>query len=343
MTLKTIGEFGFIEKIRNGCLIRQENIIRGIGDDAAVFRGQHHGAMLLTTDLLIERVHFNRRTASGFHLGYKALAVNLSDIAAMGATPLDAFVSIAVPDDCHLDFLEAFYDGMKAIAQKFTVNILGGDTTRANEDLVINIALTGCAPESEILYRCNAQVGDVVYATGYLGNSRAGLYLVQNVDQKDAVQFKRLVDTHLLPEPFVAEGRFLAKQPGVHAAIDVSDGLSSDISHICSQSDTGVRIWSEKIPMSKQLAEFCTQFGFDPLDMALTGGEDYCLLLTVSPEAADRIENVYSETFGCPIYRIGEIIGAKRMELVCPDGKIKIIEQTGWDHFKSKAHSQKSI
>jgi thiamine-monophosphate kinase len=342
MTLKTIGEFGFIETISKGCIPRPEDIVRGIGDDAAVFRGKKHDVMLLTTDLMVERVHFDRRTSSGFSLGYKALAVNLSDIAAMGGTPLDAFVSIAVPDDCHLNFLETIYDGMKAIAQKFSVNILGGDTTRSKSDLVVNIALTGCAPESEILYRHTAREGDVVYAAGYLGDSRAGLYLMQNADEKDMAIFEDLVNAHLFPKPFVSEGRFLAEQQGVHAAIDVSDGLSSDIAHICKQSGKGVRIFAERIPISKQLASFCRRFGFDPVDMALTGGEDYTLLVTISSEVAESVENNYLKAFGSPIYPIGEVVNPEHMELVNPDGLVETLEHTGWDHFKNKTHLKKS-
>ena len=289
MTIKKTGEFEFIDRIHHGCLVRPADVLKGIGDDAAVFRGQGEQTMLLTTDMLVERIHFSRKTIGGFDLGRKALAVNLSDIAAMGGTPLDAFVSIAVPDTCTLDFLDAFYRGLKSLAKDCRVNILGGDTTRSKTDLIVNICLTGCAAESRVLYRHTAQKGDVIYATGCLGDSRAGLVLLQHDSTSDAAQYPDLVHAHLRPKAFLEEGRFLATQPGVHAAIDVSDGLSSDIAHIAQQSHVGVRIFKDKIPVSAQLARFCGRFDFDPIEMALAGGEDYVLLVTVSPDTAKDV------------------------------------------------------
>ncbi|MGD8467951.1 MAG: AIR synthase related protein, partial [Desulfobacterales bacterium] len=161
MSLKEIGEFGFIKKISRGCLIRPENIVKAIGDDAAAFRSDPDQLALITTDLLVERIHFLRDAISGFDLGYKSLAVNLSDIAAMGGTAREAFVSIAIPDDCQLNYLDDIYDGIKDPAAEFDVNVLGGDTTRSKIDLIINIVVQGIVPSTELLCRDAARPSDV--------------------------------------------------------------------------------------------------------------------------------------------------------------------------------------
>lgn len=334
MTLKEIGEFGFIKKISRGCLIRPQNIVKAIGDDAAAFKPDAGLLSLITTDLLVERIHFLRDAISGFDLGYKSLAVNLSDIAAMGGTAREAFVSIAIPENCPMDYLEDIYRGMKALAAKYEVNILGGDTTGSKIDLVLNIAVHGAVAENEMLCRDAARVGDIVFSTGCLGDSKAGLHLILNHIAADSDELKSLLKTHLLPEPHLHEGRFLAKQKAVHAAIDTSDGLSADLGHVVEESRVGARLYAHKIPLSKNLEKFCGQFDFDAVAYALSGGEDYTLLVTAAAEAADTIATAFKHKFRRPLYAIGEITDSGRLELIRPDGKIEIISSTGWDHFK---------
>lgn len=336
MTLKKIGEFGFIKTISNGCLIRPQNVLKAIGDDAAAFIQENEEVTLVTTDLLVERVHFLRNTTSGFNLGYKALAVNLSDIAAMGGNAGETFISIAIPDDCPIDYLKDLYRGIKTLAGEFDVNILGGDTTSSKTDLIINICVTGSVPENEILYRNTAKCGDIIVSTGFLGDSRAGLHLILNEVKTDTEELKNLVNAHILPRPHLKEGRFLARQNCVNAAIDVSDGLSSDIGHIARESNVGVRLFFEKIPVSQNLKQFCSQFGFKPVEYALTGGEDYTLLCTVSPGKADNIAKDYFKRFKQPLYLIGEITDPGPMELVYPNGQTKTFKPSGWDHFKNE-------
>lgn len=334
MNLKSVGEFGFIERVSPGCLVRSQQILKGIGDDAAAFTSDPEQVILMTTDLLVEQVHFLRNTISGYNLGYKSLAVNLSDIAAMGGTAREAFVSIAIPEKCEIDYLEELYKGMKGLATEFDVNILGGDTTRSKTDLIINIALTGIAPRKEILYRHTAQAGDRIYSTGFLGDSRAGLHLILNNIAAESDEFRQLLNAHFLPKPYLREGRFLACQDGVHAAIDVSDGLSSDLGHIATQSRVGMRLFAEKIPVSNHLKAFCACFNADPLEYAVAGGEDYTLLCTISPDKADAVAENYLREFHRPLHLIGEITVSERMELIWPDGQIKPITSSGWDHFK---------
>jgi thiamine-monophosphate kinase len=336
MNLKDIGEFGFIKKISRGCLIRPHNIVKAIGDDAAAFRSDPDRLSLITTDLLVERIHFLRNAISGFDLGYKSLAVNLSDIAAMGGTAREAFISIAIPLDCPLDYLEDIYKGMKHLAAKFDVNILGGDTTSSQIDLIINIVVHGTVAENEMLCRDAAQTGDIVCSTGYLGESKAGLHFILNQISADSDEDQQLLKTHLLPEPHLEEGRFLARQAGVHAAIDTSDGLSSDLGHIVEESNVGARLFADKIPVSQNLKNFCTRFDFDPVTYALSGGEDYTLLCTISPEMAEKIASGFREKFNRPLFRIGEITDTLRMELVWPDGRMSAFSPSGWDHFREE-------
>jgi len=336
MNLKEIGEFGFIKKISRGCLIRPDNIIKAIGDDAAAFMTEPDQLTLITTDLLVERIHFLRDAISGFDLGYKSLAVNLSDIAAMGGTAREAFVSIAIPDECHLNYLDELYNGIKKLAAKFNVNVLGGDTTRSKVDLIINIVVQGIVSKKEILCRDAARPGDVIFSTGFLGDSKAGLHLILNEIDADTEALEALLKAHLVPEPHLHEGRFLARRSGVNAAIDTSDGLSSDLAHIVEESRVGARLFADKIPVSPNLKDFCTRLDFRPLEFALSGGEDYTLLCTVSAHAADKIAKAFQKEFNRPLFPIGEIIDQKKIELVYPDGKTKPITPTGWDHFKAK-------
>ena len=338
MALKEIGEFGFIRKISRGCLIRPDGVVKAIGDDAAAFTANPDELSLVTTDLLVERVHFLRDAISGFDLGYKALAVNLSDIAAMGGTAREAFVSIAIPPDCALAYLEDIYTGMKDLARKFEVNILGGDTTSSKTDLIINIAVLGTVPEKELLTRDAAKPGDIVFSTGFLGDSKAGLHLILNDIAAGSEAMQNLRKAHLIPEPHLKEGRFLAHWPGVHAAIDISDGLSSDLGHITAASNAGARLYAEKIPVSENLKKFCDQFGFDPVGYALAGGEDYTLACTTAPEKAEALAIAFQAEFQRPLFEIGEITDTEhQMELLLPDGSMKNIMPMGWNHFKPEA------
>lgn len=334
MKLKDIGEFGFIDKIKNGCLIRGDGVVQAIGDDAAAFELAKGHLTLVTTDLLVERIHFLRDATTGFNLGCKALAVNLSDIAAMGGIAREAFISIAIPVDCDLGFLEDLYKGLRHMAGRFDVNLLGGDTTNSKTDLVINVGLVGSVPAHQMLTRSAAKPGDRIFSTGFIGDSRAGLHLVLNEIDPVTDDHRALFNAHIRPYPFLAEGRYLAEQPGLHAAIDVSDGLSSDLMHILSASQVGAKLWRERIPISPPLKRFCGQFSFDAVDYALTGGEDYTLMVTMAKDQAKTVQKSYETHFGKPLFEIGEITDSGRMELVDSKGIAAPIAAKGWNHFK---------
>jgi thiamine-monophosphate kinase len=333
MELKEIGEFGFIRRVSRGCLVRPEGVERAIGDDAAAFVVPSDRLTLVTTDLLVERVHFLRNATTPFNLGHKAMAVNLSDIAAMGGTPREAFVSAAIPADCPVEYLDGLYDGMKSLAGRHGVNILGGDTTGSEADLILNVTVVGYVQRQEVLYRSGANLGDVVCVTGTVGDSRAGLHLVLEHVQPSDAAMQALFNAHILPRPHLEEGRFLASTGAATAALDVSDGLSSDLAHIVEESGVGIRIRADCIPISAALREFCGRLGQDPIRFALSGGEDYVLAVTVARERIDEVAGQFEARFGRPLHRIGEVTGAGRLELVAPDGRVEAVGPLGWDHF----------
>jgi len=338
MKLKDIGEFGFIRRIRNGGLVRPEGVVLGIGDDAAAFRAGAGRVSLITADLLIERVHFLREAVTGRELGWKAMAVNLSDIAAMGGIAREAFVSIAVPESCDIDYLDGLFAVMREAAARHAVNILGGDTTGSLTDLAINVTVYGEVPEAEMLTRGNARAGDMLVATGFLGDSRAGLHLITGRLPVDTPELAQLRAAHVRPEPHLREGRLLATIGGVRCAIDVSDGLSSDLAHILEESRVGARLFADRLPISDALRHYGERFGRSPLEYALSGGEDYVLLATAAPERATRVAEGFASAFGRPLFTIGEITDTGVMELVGADGTVRPLAPTGWDHFGGNAH-----
>lgn len=334
--LADIGEFGFIDRIRQQGLIRPDGVFKGIGDDAAAFWSDGEKLTLVTTDLLVERIHFMRDAASAFSLGWKSMAVNFSDIAAMGGTAREAFVSIAIPETCSLEYLDELYQGMHDVCTRFEVNILGGDTTGSKQDLIINVALTGEVAEAEILCRDGARPGDLICCIGDLGNSRAGLHLIVNELSRSSPEFEALYQAHVAPWPRLSEGRFLAAFKEVTAAIDVSDGLSSDLGHICTASRTGARVHASSLRISPALEAFCGQYGFDAVEWALSGGEDYALLFTVRPQGLSALKREYERKFDGPIAVIGEIIEGQDVVLVDGSGGEQSLVASGWNHFTKK-------
>lgn len=329
-----LGEFGLIRRMTKGAIVRPERVVRGVGDDAAVFHPPKDQPMLLTTDLLVEQIHFQRDTISGKDLGFKSLAVNLSDIAAMGGKPLDAFVSIAIPDDCPLEYIDAIYNGLRELAGQFGVNILGGDTTGSKKDLVINIAITGTVEPDCLLLRDGAKPGDLIYLTGPVGDSRAGLQVILDKLDTDDTNLATLSQRHCRPFPHIEEGRFLAGSKAVTAAIDVSDGVASDLGHIISQSHCGAVIDVRQLPISSELRKFGESHAFDPIDFALNGGEDYVLLCTVRDEKAVELEAALLAEFNRPLYCIGEVTSSGHLEKIDEAGHRKQFKPKGWDHFK---------
>ncbi|MBI5568659.1 MAG: thiamine-phosphate kinase [Desulfomonile tiedjei] len=333
MKLGDIGEFGFIDRIAPVGMVRPEGVIKGIGDDCAVMSLSGPEYLLVTTDLLVESVHFILDWAPAEIIGAKALTVNLSDIAACGGVPRDAFISIAIPPHIDLDWLDGLYRGLSDAARASSVNVLGGDTTRSKGHLVINVAVTGLVRPQEVLFRHTAAAGDIVVLTGPTGRSGAGCDLLLRGERRDDSSARSLIAAHLEPRAHLREARILAESGAATAAIDVSDGLSSDLAHLCKDSGLGAILREESIPVSPDLVRAGMELGKDPLDWVLHGGEDYVLLAAVKPEELTLIMETAARK-GCTFFPIGEFVAGAGIELIRADGTRLPITPRGWDHFR---------
>lgn len=331
MRLNELGEFGLIERVTRD-LAAGAGVIRGVGDDAAVYEAAAGEWQLAATDTLVEDVHFARSYFTWRDLGYRALAVNLSDIAAMGGRPCHAVVGLCLPADTAVTDVQEFYAGLAGVARTHGVSLIGGDTVRGPV-VVVNLTLLGAAAPGRVKYRSGARPGDLVMVTGTPGDAAAGLYLFQNPgDDRDPETTRRLKNAHVRPEPRVEAGRLLGASPAVTAMIDVSDGLSGDLAHICRCSAVGCVLQAERIPLSAALRKMAGCLGRDPLEWALHGGEDYELLFTVSPGYAGEIGAIL-ERIGVPVAVIGEITALDEGTLLRRGGRTMLLEGRGFDHF----------
>lgn len=310
-------EFGFIERIAQLFAGLPANGFEGIGDDCAVLPLGSGESLLFTTDLLTEEVHFLRDRTSPRELGRKSLAVNLSDIASMGAQPVATLLSLALPSDATGEWAEEFMQGYREMSEEFSAALVGGDTTRSASGITINVTAIGRAADDRIKRRSDARPGDVIFTAGELGASGTGL--------RDLLEGR--CDTlaaalHRNPRPQVAEGRWLAGRPEVHAMMDLSDGLASDIRHILDRSGVGAEIDTALIPVAA---------GSD-LRTAACGGEDYKLLLTADADAAAQLAAAFRQTFRSPLHPIGRITRDGGLVWL-QDGRPVELDWQGFRHY----------
>ncbi len=330
MQIKKLGEFGLIEKIARSAAVSDPQVVKAIGDDAAVVSLNSTACLLVTTDILKEGIHFKKEYSSPFVLGKKCLAVNLSDIAAMGGMPQYYFVSIAIPPDTQYGFIRELYRGMQAQARRFGVQLLGGDTTASQDSLVVSITLLGKAAKSHVLYRHGAGPGDLIFVTGTLGDSALGLMLLE---KGGVPAHNGLVKRHSDPQPRIEAGQALACSRVASAMMDISDGLAGDLRHIMKQSRVGARIFLDRLPLSAAYRRQCPALVRNFYTPALCGGEDYELLFTV-PRRNEKRVRLLAEKLALPMTCIGEITD-KRRGLVVADRHGKRVRPlpTGFRHF----------
>ena len=342
MKLEQIGEFGLIARINKKVGRRNRRVVAGIGDDAAAVWASPDEILLLTTDILVEGVHFDRRIQSFWQIGWRAAVANVSDIAAMGGLPRHALVSICLPETVSVEQVDELYEGMQAAADEYHFGIVGGDTVSSPRDLVVCPCLFGEVEESSLVLRGGAEAGDLICTTGELGGSQAGLAMLQRVvsPARDGPaplpenEWSAVRERHLQPRPRLREARLLAQGGVAHAMIDVSDGLAGDVRHIAEESGVGAEIFEEKIPIGSQTRRGAQYLGASGLDFALNGGEDFELLFTISPDdfpgAAKRIRR---ET-GTDISAIGKVLPVREgIVLVSPEGKRTPLLTEGYQHF----------
>lgn len=330
MELKQLGEFALIDLIKRDTINNKKNIAIGIGDDAAAFIPAPHQLQLVTTDMLVEKVHFDLCTTSARQLGYKSIAVNLSDIAAMGGVPRHVVVSIALPSYLDVDFVVSLYEGMKEICHEFGVNIVGGDTVSSPHGLVINVTAMGEVESEKVQRRSGASVGELLVVTGTLGNSGCGLDLLLQGKWEEYDFFQPLVTKHLVPKPQIRAGTMLASL-GATSMNDISDGLASEANEIATASNVGMRIYRDKIPLSPEVRSAAFALGKEGVDYALYGGEDYQLVFTILPK---DFESLSQADIGIDITVIGEVIEQSQgVQLVAKDGTTSLLKAKGYNHF----------
>lgn len=338
--INELGEFGLIRKLTSKFETFNNTTMIGIGDDAAAIN-QKDGVVLVSTDMLTEGVHFDMMYTPLKHLGYKAIAVNLSDIAAMNGMPTQVLVSIAVSSRFTIEALEELYEGIRAACTNFKVDLIGGDTTTSISGLTISVTAIGVASAGKIVRRNGAKQGDLLVVTGDLGGAYMGLQVLEREKlvfqeapgvQPELEGFDYILERQLKPEPrldVIKQFEELNLFPT--AMIDISDGLASEIFHLCSESQVGVKLYESKIPIDQETYDTAREFNLDPTLCALSGGEDYELLFTLPQASYEAIKDLPNYTV------IGYMTPpSEGYELITKDGKQVPLQAQGWDSFTSK-------
>lgn len=339
MQVSELGEFGLIERIARFLPSKPSDVVVGIGDDVAVLRTSGSDYLLATCDVQVENVHFLRKNISPYQLGRKIVAINVSDIAAKGGDPSWALVSLALPPETEVAFVDALYEGMQEQAGKAGAAIVGGNLSKIRAELMVDLFLMGKVSPKHLMLRNGAREGDLVLVTGTLGDSKAGLELLLRPELEVSEGSRRHVEQrHLTPQPRLAEGRLLGRSERVHAMADVSDGLASDLRHICGASGVGAEIFLADVPVSEACGEVARAAGQDGSLWALKGGEDYELLFTADPRDVPQIQKTLTNEAGTQAHVIGRILPQASGLLVCLPSGDKIAYSTGtmgWDHFSA--------
>ncbi|HQQ94032.1 MAG TPA: thiamine-phosphate kinase [Bacteroidia bacterium] len=338
--LSELGEFGLIRHLTQHLELEQESSLKGAGDDAAVIDNKDL-VTVVSTDMLVEGVHFDLSYVPLKHLGYKSVVVNLSDIYAMNAEARQILVSIGLSNRFKLSAVEELYKGMLLACKKYKVDLVGGDTTSSNSGLVISITAIGAAKKEELVYRNGAKEGDLLCVSGDLGGAYMGLQVLEREKavfkenpklQPDLQGKDYILERQLKPEARKDIPAYF-RSMGIHpsAMIDISDGLSSEILHLCTQSDTGVELYEEKIPIDPLTYETAREFNLDPTLCALSGGEDYELLFTIPLSDYDKVKN------SPDISVIGHITHAGKGRLmVSKSGTVHELTAQGWNTLLKK-------
>jgi len=327
------GEPALIEALRKRFAPAPPGVILGIGDDCAAITPNGSEYLLWTVDTLLEGVHFDLSYTSLSQLGWKALAVNLSDIAAMGGEPRYALLSLGWPPGRERSAALELADGLAQAARHYGVAVIGGDTVASPGGVAVTLTLLGAVPGAQMLRRSGAREGDRIYVTGVLGESAAGLEILKGGLEVEPATKAALCRAHLAPQPQLQAGRLLAREGLATSCIDLSDGVATDLFHVCRAGGVGARIPKASVPVSPKVKAVAPLLGRDPLDLALKGGEDYHLLFTSPPELAGRLSQAFSLAGLPPPLPLGEIVAAAGVLLCTQEGEMDI-SGAGFDHFR---------
>lgn len=341
LTVQDLGEFGLIDRIRNLFPQSPPSVVVGIGDDVAVLRTASGRLLLATCDCQIEGVHFTLPTVPGRLLGRRAAAVNLSDMAAMGGTPLWALLSLMAPERTAVALVEEIYRGFGETLSRFGAAVVGGNTARHPDRLVMDVTLLGDVDPDRVILRTGARPGDLLVVTGTLGGSRAGLEcLKRDISGLDETVRTAAIQRHWEPEPRLREGQILAASAWVHAMIDVSDGLMGDLGHLCRASGVGAVLCADTLPVDSACEAVAQAAGRDPLEWALYGGEDYELLAAVDPSGFPEIREALENAGGVPCRVIGRVVAAEEgLKCLRRDGTVLAGCHGAWDHFRKEGQN----
>lgn len=325
--INEVGEFGLIDLIKKKILSKDRQVVVNIGDDAAVIKSLPDRLLIFTTDTLVERIHFDLSYFSFEEIGWKAMAANLSDIAAMGGLPRYALVTMGLPESMRAEDVLSIYKGASKIARKYNCKIIGGDTTLVPKDLFISIALLGEVEKKFLVTRSGAKKGDLICVTGKLGEAQAGLeYLKKYGRQKFSLARK-----HLQPNPRINEARILVKNLKINSMIDISDGLSSELFHLADESRLGALIYEQNIPISPKCLKLASFLNKTPLAWALSSGEEYELLFTFGKKDQAKIGKIKSKV---SVSVIGEMVDKRDgVKLIHKSGRMKDLRKVGFVHF----------
>ena len=331
-----IGEFGLIELLTKEFISKNDSTQLSVGDDAAVIDFNKKNT-LISTDMLVEGVHFDLSYFPLKHLGYKAITSSISDICAMNGICSQVTVSVAISNRFKIESLKDLYSGIKVACENYNVDLVGGDTTSSNKGLIISVTALGVPSESGFVKRSGAKTNDLIVVSGTLGGAYLGLqvlerekqvFLVNPSNKPDLTAYKNIIQKQLRPEArndiieFFQESKIKPT-----SMIDISDGLSSEIIHLCKNSNKGCKIYEDKIPISDDSFKACKEFNLEPTTIALSGGEDYQLLFTVGKENLEKIQNNLNLSV------IGHITSSKEMILMEKSGRNIMIESLGWKSF----------
>lgn len=316
-------EFEFIKSLK------EKYSLTKIGDDCAVLPKDSKTDLVITADLLVENIDFRLKWTKPEFLGHKSLAVSLSDIAAMGAKPVWSMVSIGIPKKIwQTDFVEEFYEGYMNLARKFNVELIGGDVSKTPDKVIIDSICVGEVKKGKAVMRSGAKAGDLIYVTGTLGGASLALKMLENGENFEKSQHKNLLLRQLAPNPQTEVGKIIGAKNLATSMIDLSDGLSSDLHHICEASRVGAKIFSDKIPIESKILDLNVKFS--ALELTLSGGEDFQLLFTVDPKKNFQLER---EMKNKPLSGIGEITANTAIIELITDGKLTVLKPKGFRHF----------
>lgn len=333
MELKNAGEFRLIQLIRKKIYTRDKRVILNIGDDAAILKSSGSKLLVFTTDTLMEKVHFDLKYCSFKDVGWKSMSANLSDVAAMGGAPLAGLVSLGIPQRIKVEEIMELYSGMKILCSRFKCPIIGGDVFFSKNALIITIALLGEVEKNQFKTRAGARACDLIFVTGDLGGAEAGLELLKKYSGKKKPLFKSsATKRHLSPYPRIKEARLLVKSLKISSMIDISDGLSSDLHHICEESEVGALIYADRVPISQRAIKSCKLLNLSPLNTALSSGEEYELLFTLNPRDEQKLRKIVRGKF--KISLIGKIVEKEKgVKILEHGGRIRDLKKTGYTHF----------